>query len=404
MDPALAAASRALARGDPLRALEYVALRSEPRALALRGTAMAQLGEYPRARQLLLQAERAFAARDPLAHARCVVARIEVALAARDLRASEQPLDAAIVVLHAHGDRHNAQYAQLLAARYALCLGELAAAAERLNATSVQTPPLRALWHLAEAELALRGLAVERARRALQHAAQAARAAAIPALSAEVARTAQLLREPVARLAEAGSTRNVSLEQVATLTRGNALVVDACRRSTRAGEASVSFATRPVLFALLRQLAQAAPGDVARAALIEGAFGFARESAALRVRLRVEIGRLRKLIAGLAGVEATARGYVLRPRAPRLCVLLPPFDDEGSQLCALIADGAAWSSSAAAIALGTSQRSVQRALSKLEQAGKLRSVGHGRNRRWLAPPLTPLASVLLFRAPSRAGE
>jgi hypothetical protein len=166
----------------------------------------------------------------------------------------------------------------------------------------------------------------------------------------------------------------------------------------------VSFATRPVLFALLRQLALAAPRDVPRAALIEGAFGFARESAPLRVRLRVEIGRLRRLISMLGGVQATDRGYVLEPRAPRVCVLLPPFDDESSQLCALIADGAAWSSSAAAIALGTSQRSVQRALGKLAQAGKLRSVGRGRSRRWLAPPLTPLASVLLFRAPSRARE
>jgi hypothetical protein len=53
MDSLITAAARALARGDPLGALNRVALRDDAPALALRGIAMAQLGDLVRAKALL---------------------------------------------------------------------------------------------------------------------------------------------------------------------------------------------------------------------------------------------------------------------------------------------------------------------------------------------------------------
>ena len=118
-----------------------------------------------------------------------------------------------------------------------------------------------------------------------------------------------------------------------------------------------------------------------------------------RARLRVEIGRLRALVKAQAGIEATARGFVLAPRNGReVVVLLPPIDGEQASLLALLSDGAAWSTSALALALGASQRTVQRALVELEAQGRVRSIGRARARRWLAPPLAGFTTILLLPA------
>src|SRR5687767_9383401 len=108
MDSSIAAADRALRAGDPLGALKRVALRDDPAALALRGIALAQLGELPRARELLRRAARGFGAREILARARCLTAEAEVALAARDLAWPARALPQALRIFAAHADRENA--------------------------------------------------------------------------------------------------------------------------------------------------------------------------------------------------------------------------------------------------------------------------------------------------------
>jgi DNA-binding transcriptional ArsR family regulator len=404
MDSPLTAAAQALRAGDPLRALKLVALREDASALALRATAMAQLGEYKRAKQLFLRAARAFEPDQEVERARSMVALAEVALAARELSAEDAGLVSAIGVLKRHRDLANARYAELLRARHALALGDVAVAEGRLRALEERGLPaaLRAQIALARAEIALRRVQPKQAQKALSVAAQAAQEARIPALFAEV-RSAQLARDkPVARLVSAEATRPLSLDQVAALLGGGALIVDACRRVIRQRASELSFATRPVLFALARRLAEASPHEVARAELVSVAFGMRRQNDALRARLRVSVGRLRKLLDALAELQATAGGYALLPRHPPAYVLAPPGDDEASQLLALVSDGEAWSTSALALAQGSSQRSVQRALSALEAAGKVHSLGRGRSRRWLAPPLSLFATHLLLPVSSRA--
>src|ERR1700753_2785341 len=102
MDSLIAAAGRALAAGDPLGALDRVALRDDPPALALRGIAMAQLGEHLRARELLRRAARGFGTHEVMYRARCIVAEAEVALVMRDLGSSARAVNAAMSALEAH--------------------------------------------------------------------------------------------------------------------------------------------------------------------------------------------------------------------------------------------------------------------------------------------------------------
>lgn len=176
-------------------------------------------------------------------------------------------------------------------------------------------------------------------------------------------------------------------------------MVDACRRRLGAGAAWVSLQRRPVLFALARALAETWPGDVDRETLIARAFGTRRPDESHRARLRVEIGRLRALVAALARIEATSRGFALAPRgADAVVVLAPPVEDDQASLLALLADGAAWSTSALALALGASRRTVQRALAGLEEAGRVRSIGRARSQRWLSPPLAGFTTILLLPA------
>jgi hypothetical protein len=380
-----------------------VALRSDPPALALRGIAMAQLGELVRSRELLRQAARGFGAHEALARARCVVAEAEVALALRDFGAPPRALEAARDTLAARGDHANALQAGLIAARRWLLLGQLDAAAALLDIDTAGLPPLpAAVAALARAELALRRLRIADAEAALAQADEAAGRAGIPALQAEARQARAVLAQPAARRLAGGEAQPLRLHEVAALLGSGALVVDACRHGLRAGDASLALARRPILFTLLRALAEAWPGDVGRDALIARAFRLREADETHRARLRVEIGRLRALLKDVADLDATPRGFALRPRDGReVAVLAPPLDGDQGELVALLADGAAWSTSALALALGDSQRTVQRALAELEAAGRVRAVGQARARRWLAPPLVGFAgftTILLLPA------
>jgi hypothetical protein len=401
MDSLIAAAARALAAGDALGALKRVALRDDPPALALRGIAMAQLGEHSRARELLRRAARGFGAHEELARARCVVAEAEVALAMRDLGGSSRSLAAAAATLEARADRTNALQARLIAARRLLLLGRLDEAAAELARLDTRglPPSLAAVAELTAAELALRSLRIGPAQAALARAHEAADRARVPALVAEVAEARAALHRPAARRLFAGGEQGLRLEEVAALLASGALVLDACRRGLRAGTEWRPLARRPVLFVLARALAEAWPGDIDRQTLIARAFGARRPNESHRARLRVEIGRLRALIAALACIDATARGFALRPHgAGAVVVLAPPIDGDQASLVALLSDGAAWSTSALALALGASQRTVQRALVELEAAGRARSIGRARARRWLSPPLAGFTTILLLPA------
>lgn len=401
MDSLITASARALAAGDPLGALKRVALRDDPPALALRGIAMAQLGEHARARELLRRAGRGFGAHEALARARCIVAEAEVALATRDIGNSPRPLSAALATLEAHADHANALQARLIALRRLLLLGRLdeaQAALARLDPPGL-SPSLVAVTELAAAELALRSLRITQARAALDRAQEAAERARVPALLAEVMEAQAALDRPAARRLCAGSEQELRLEEVAALLASDALVVDACRRGLGVGTVWHPLARRPVLFALARALAEAWPADVNRENLIARAFRTRCPDETYRARLRVEIGRLRALVAATARIEATAQGFVLRPLDERAVVVLaPPIDGDQASLLALLSDGTAWSTSALALALGASQRTVQRALAELEAAGRVRSVGRARAQRWLSSPLTGFTTILLLPA------
>ncbi len=401
MDSLIAASARALAAGDALGALKRVALRDDPPALALRGIAIAQLGELARARELLRSAARGFGAHEGLARARCGVAEAEVALAMRDLGGSPHSLAAASDALEARGDHANAMHARLIAVRRLLLLGRLDEAAAALAALDARglPPSLAAVAELTGAELALRSLRIGPARAALVRAQDAAARARVPALLAEVAEARATLDRPAARRLSRGSEQALRLDEVEALLASDTLVVDACRHGLRAGNTWQPLAGRPVLFVLARALAEAWPGDVHREALIACAFRTRHPDATHRARLRVEIGRLRALVSTLAHIEATARGFALRPHDARpVVVLAPPIDGNQASLVALLADGAAWSTSALAQALGASQRTVQRALAELQVAARVRAIGQARSRRWLAPPLVGFTTILLLPA------
>ncbi|WP_321929953.1 helix-turn-helix domain-containing protein [Burkholderia cenocepacia] len=399
MDSLITAAARALAAGDALGALNLVALRDDAPALALRGIALAQLGDFERARSLVRGAARAFGAKEAVARARCVVAEADIALASRDLRWPTRALEAACATLDAHGDRPNAAHARYLGVRRLLLIGHLDEA-ERLLAhldPAPLPPASRAAHELIAAGIAMRRLRTHAARAALARARAAARAAGIAALTAEVDTAARVLDAPAARLIARGTSRLVPLDEVETLFESNALVVDACRHTVRDARTTVSLARRPVLFVLARALGEAWPADVSRNALVAAAFRAKQADESHRARLRVEIGRLRAVLRPLANVVATPRGFALEPLGVRETVVLArPVDDRHAAVLALLADGEAWSSSALALALGASQRTVQRALDSLAETGKVQALGRARARRWLTPPLPGFATTLLL--------
>ena len=402
MDSIITAAGRALAAGDPLSALKLVALRYDASALALRGIAMAQLGDFARARVLVRRAARAFGSREPVPRARCIVAEAEIALVLRELGWPVQALSRAREVLEAHGDHLNATHARYLEIRRLVLIGRLDDAEvllEELDPASLP-PTLRAAHELSVAGIAIRRLKMTIGRAALGRARVAAREADVPALAAEVERAASILDTPAARLVVNGSERLLLLDDVESLFASQALIVDACRNEAREAGVVISLATRPVLFDLLRVIGHAWPSDLSRDAIVSRVFGARAADDSHRARLRVEIGRLRKLLRPVAEVTATKTGFVLTPRrAHEVVVLARPLEEAHASILALLSDGESWSSSSLALALDASQRTVQRALDALGAAGKVQSFGLGRARRWLTPPVPGFTTTLLLPAP-----
>jgi len=402
VDSLITAAARALAAGDPLGALNRVALRDDAPALALRGIAMAQLGDLVRAKTLLRKAAHAFGAKEPVARARCVVAEAEIALVSRDLGWPPKALEAARATLEAHGDRVNATHARNLEIRRLLLIGRIEEAQRKLGELDLAPlpPASRAAHELVVAGIAIRRLQTKAARAALTRAEHAAREADIPALTAEVESASLVMNTTAARLIARGEERPLVLEEVEALLQSGALVVDACRHVVRDAGVVVSLATRPVLFALARALAEAWPADVPRSTLLARAFRAKQADDSHRARLRVEIGRLRAELRTLADVRATNRGFALAPRRAReVVVLAPPVEEQHAAVLAFLADGESWSSSALAIALGTSPRTVQRALDSLAAAAKVQSFGRGPARRWMTPPVPGFPTILLLPGP-----
>ncbi len=402
MDSLIIAAARALAAGDPLGALKRVALRDDAPALALRGLAMAQLGDLPRAKALLKSAARAFGPHEAVARARCVVAEAEIALVSRDLSWPVKALDSALATLEARGDRINAAHARFLQVRRLLLIGRIHEAEVKLaEVDPAPLPPASRTAHeLVVAGIAVRRLEAKAARAALVRAERAVRDAHIPALAAEVENAFVALNAPAARLITSGNERLLVLEDVEALLASNALVVDACRLVVRQGNTVVSLATRPVLFALARALGEAWPGDSTRIELIARAFGSRFTDESHRARLRVEVGRLRAALRPIASITATKGGFTLAPRRGRdVVVLARPVDDDNAGVLAFLGDGESWSTSALSLAMGTSQRTVQRALDELAAGGKVQPLGHGRARRWMMPAIIGFTTTLLLPSP-----
>ena len=365
---------------------------------------MAQLGDLVRAKALLRRAARAFGPKEAVARARCAVADAEIALVSRDLGWPVKALEAARATLEQHGDLVNAAHARYLEVRRLLLIGRIDEAERTLAELDPEPfpPASRAAHELVVAGIAMRRLRTKAARSALARARRAALQARIPALTAEVESACLVLNTPAARLIASGEERPLLLEEVEALLASKAFVVDACRHIVRDGRKVVSLAKRPVLFALARALGEAWPGDVPRNTLVARAFGSKHADESHRARLRVEVGRLRAVIRTLADVTATTRGFALRPRGAREVVVLArpvEVDDEHAAVLAFLADGESWSSSALALALGTSQRTVQRALESLAAAGRVQWFSRGRARRWMTPPVLGFTTTLLLPAP-----
>jgi hypothetical protein len=400
-DLLVAAAAHALAAGDPLRALQTLSMRDDAHAMALRGIAMAQLGDLPRARQAMRKAMRGFASHDTLSRARCAVAQAEISLASRDLNWPGGPLDDACITLRAHHDDANAAYATCLQARRLLLIGQADAASQAIAGldTHALPPAIRAAHALTVAGIAIRRTQATAAHAALERARSAAALAGIASLVAEIDDTGHALEQPVARLV-AGTETLLSLGDVEKLFASDTLVIDACRYAVHHAGRTVSLASRPALFSLARALGQAWPDDVPRTTLITLAFGTRYMDETHRVRLRVEIARLRAALAPVADVHATTKGFVLSARnAAKVAVLAHLADEKHAAILALLADGQLWSSSALAIALSTSQRTIQRSLEALAAQHKAQPYGQGRARRWLAAPVPGFTTALLLPPP-----
>src|SRR5437764_1791428 len=331
MDSPITAAARALAAGDPLGALNRIALRDDAPALALRGIAMAQLGDLVRAKALVRSAARAFGPKEAVARARCVVAEAEIALVSRDLTWPTKALDAARATLEGHGDRVNAAHARHLEVGGLVLMGRLDEAERMLAQLDPATLPAawRSAHELVVAGIAMRRLQTKTARAALARAERAARRAGNPVLTAEIESASRVLNTPAARRIARGEERLLLLDDVEALLASKALVIDACRYLVRDARTVVSLARRPVLLALARALGEAWPADVPRRALLARAFRAKLADESHRARLRVEMGRLRMLLRRLAGISATKRGFALVPRRAReVVVLARPVEEE----------------------------------------------------------------------------
>jgi hypothetical protein len=393
--PALYAAGRALANGEPLRALGFAGLAGGALGLTLRGVAYAQLGDLDLARQSL---ERAVAlAGDASTRARARAALVEIALDSGDPAPAARAAKASAAELATLGDARNAAMQRLVLARAEVLLGRLGEA-RRIVAEVLTTAPaeeLRPVASLALAEIAIRSLAASDARDALAGARRALAGSPHPLLQRAVEAMERELSLPVARTLRGGVLESADLFAIEEASRGEWLLIDACRRLALAGRVTIPLARRPVLFALLLVLARAWPADVARDELAARAFDVRRVNASHRSRLRVEVGRLRKMMDGLAaGPEATAAGYVLASRRS-VVVLLPPSDDEAARVALLLGDGASWSAQGLAEHAGVSKSTAQRALRSLVERGAAVRMGTGRTVRY-ARPGSPIASRMLL--------
>jgi hypothetical protein len=401
MDSLISAAASALAAGDPLSALKRVSLRDDAPALALRGIAMSQLGDLSRAKELLGNAARAFGDKEPMARARCSLAEAEIALVLRELGRSTERLGAARATLEAFGDVANAAHAGYLESRSLLLIGRLDEAEQVLASVDVLKLPMtsRVGYELVAAGIATRRIRAKAVRDALDRARTAAAGVGNAALKVEVDRAVQAFEAPAARLVERDGERLLRLDDVESLFASNALVVDACRNTVRRKTAAIALASRPVLFLLMRVLGEAWPEDASREELLVRTFRAREADESHRARLRVEIGRLREAIRPVAQIHATERGFVLEAHeAGQIAVLAPPVEDEHGDVLALLADGEAWSSSALALALDVSPRTVQRALETLAENGKVEWFGQGRARRWIATSVPGFPTSLLLPA------
>ena len=401
METPLAAAARALSLGDALSALKWLGRRTDAQSRAMRGAALSQLGEFASARAQLRAALRTLGATDGLLRARCLAAEAEIALALGDLRWSAEPVVRAVAELQAAGDARNAAYLQLVAARAALRLGR-PADAERLLRHAELSPaaPLeRTFAELVRVELAAKRSDPALLTSALASAGAAADRAAIPALISEVARIRDHYEGPTAVISSRGKARTASFCEVCALGRSEDVVIDGGGREVRASGTRVSFARRPVLFEVLRVLAEAWPEAVPRDALIARAFGARRPNESHRIRLRVEIGRLRRVMRPLLGVIAAGPGYALSATS-EVVLVLPLEESPASRLLSLMHGGEAWRASSLALALDVSERTVQRSLGELESAGKVGPTGNGRGRRWVRLFVIPTDLLLPPRLPA----
>lgn len=396
------AAAQALARGDALRALGAVGRAEDALGLTLRGIAYAQLGDLERARTLLERAMKL--TKTALPRARIKAALTEIALSDGDLSRAARDARASAGELARLGDTRNAAMQRLVIARAEVLLGRLAEARQVVSELVASSPALPAdvlavAW-LAKAEIAVRAVAATEARESLKNARAAMHGAPNELLArALVALEAELSR-PVARFERDGVVRNADLYAIEAASSGALLLVDACRRLVIGGRATVPLAKRPVLFALLLVLARAAPRDVPRDELAARAFGVTRVNASHRSRLRVEVGRLRKLLDGIAEPVATDDGYRLASSRD-VITLLPPSEDDDARIAILMSDGAAWSAQAIAEHAGVSKRTAQRALAALVEAGRAVRTGSARDVRYTgAGPRVASRMLLLGLVPT----
>jgi tetratricopeptide (TPR) repeat protein len=402
VDTPLAAAARALSLGDALSALKWLGRRTDAPARAMRGAALSQLGEFARARTQLRAALRALGPADGLLRARCLAAQAEIALALGDLRWSAEPVTRVVAELKAAGDARNAAYLQLVAARAALRVGRPADAEKLLrHARFAPAAPLeRAFAELVRVELAAKRGDAEMLMSALASALAAAEQAGIPALVMEVEAIRDRYPGPRAVITARGKARTASFCEVCTLAHSADVVIDGGRREVRSSGECLSLARKPILFEVLRALAGAWPDAVPRDALIARVFGARRPNESHRIRLRVEIGRLRKLVRPRLGVLAAGPGYRLSTTVEVLLVM-PLEESPASRLLSLMHGGEAWSASSLALALDVSERTVQRSLGALQRAGKVGPTGNGRGRRWVRLLEIPTDLLLPPRRPAR---
>ena len=393
--PVLLHAGRALASGDALTALGLVGRSESALGLTLRGIAYAQLGDLELAHQALTQA--LSRAEEPLTRAHARAALVEIELSTGDAAAAAHAARTSADELARLGDARNAAMQRLVLARAEVLLGRLAEARRRVEEVleAELAPDLRAVALLAQAELAIRSLAPSVARAALDRARQALAGAPNALLFRALTALEAQLSCPVARLLRGGQLQAADFFAIERASSGEWLMVDACRRLVIGGRVTAPLARRPVLFALLQVLARDWPAPVPRDALASRAFDVRRVNDSHRARLRVELGRLRKVLAGVgAAPRATPDGYALVSER-EVVVLLPPSDDEAERIALLLGDGASWSARGLAEHAGCSPRTVQRALGALVAGGRVVRTGRGGAVRYSRPG-TPIASRMLL--------